>query len=254
MRVIALVAGLLGVWVGCSSSNGVGDAGAGGAGAGSGGAHDSGAGGAGSAADAAAGSPGDASLIDAASGGADGSAGQSGADATVEAKPLDAPLVGDAGSACQAIAALDRSCSVDADCLAVRHVSNCCGQEIFIGIRTTESARFQNLEAACDSAYPACGCAAGLPLAQDGSALVFGGPKAGVTCLRGTCTTFSPVCGHACEGGRSCFACADQLNTYASCSIRCTDGSECKEPNVPTCQDSPTGRFCTSAGITCNTR
>jgi hypothetical protein len=181
----------------------------------------------------------------------DGTAGAPGADAAADAVPADAAP---AAGACLAIAALDRACAVDADCLAVPHVASCCGQIIFMGIRVSENARFQDLELACKRSYLPCGCPPGLPTAQDGSLLAFTGPAAGVTCLRGTCTTFAPACGHVCEGGRSCFACSDHLTLYASCSTRCTTDGDCKDPNVTTCQDSPTGRFCTAAGIACNAR
>jgi hypothetical protein len=173
------------------------------------------------------------------------------ADATLDSA-ADGPARIDGGSACQTIATIDKSCTVDTDCLAVRHISNCCGQEVFLGIRATESARFQTLEAACDASYPLCGCAAGPSMTEDGSQLTFGGPKPGVTCLRGKCTTFAPLCGHVCEFGQSCVSCTDHLMTYSSCSSRCNMQTDCG-PNL-SCQDTPTGKFCIGAGITCNTR
>src|SRR3954452_19467564 len=75
--------------------------------------------------------------------------------------------------ACQAVLALDRSCTSSADCVAVSHTTNCCGQEQVFGLRATEQARFTMLEAECDSTYPACGCAAQQPFVDDGSRLPF---------------------------------------------------------------------------------
>src|SRR6476659_10525183 len=71
--------------------------------------------------------------------------------------------------ACQAVLALDRSCATSADCVAVSHTTNCCGQEQVFGLRATEQAHFATLEAQCDPTYPACGCAAQQPFVDDGS-------------------------------------------------------------------------------------
>src|SRR3954462_5032479 len=65
--------------------------------------------------------------------------------------------------ACQAVLALDRSCSTSGDCVAVSHTTHCCGKEQIFGLRAPEQARFATLEAQCDPPYPACGCAAQQP-------------------------------------------------------------------------------------------
>jgi hypothetical protein len=57
-------------------------------------------------------------------------------------------------SPCQAVLALDRSCTTPADCFAGAHTTDCCGNAQFIGFRTSEQARFQTLEAQCDATYP----------------------------------------------------------------------------------------------------
>ena len=80
--------------------------------------------------------------------------------------------------ACQAVLALDRSCTTSADCVAVSHTTNCCGQEQVFGLRASEQARFSTLEAQCDLTYPACGCAAQQPLADDGSRCNSSRPRA----------------------------------------------------------------------------
>jgi hypothetical protein len=121
-------------------------------------------------------------------------------------------------TACQQIATLDQSCATDADCVAVLHTTSCCGSASWLGLRATESQRFSTLESACDRTYPACGCAAGPPTTDDGSALAFGGTAA-VSCQAGVCRTFSGACGHPCEAGRSCLDCGS--GTVPSiCSLR----------------------------------
>ena len=81
-------------------------------------------------------------------GGAGGASGSGGASGTGGASP------------CQAVLALDRSCTTAADCFAGAHTTDCCGNGQFIGFRTSEQARFQTLEAQCDATYPGCGCPA----------------------------------------------------------------------------------------------
>ena len=84
---------------------------------------------------------------------------------------IDAPM-----NACGFLPTIDRSCTVDADCLAFTHTTNCCGSAIWVGIRASEKDRFTALEAACDRTYPACGCASGPPLTDDGSIVRYGSP------------------------------------------------------------------------------
>ena len=110
-------------------------------------------------------------------------------------------------AACQAVLALDRSCTTITDCIAVPHTSNCCGQMTFMGIRASEAARDQMLEAQCDATYPACGCAEGAPTTDDGSRLAFGGAP-GLACAQGICTTFAPDCGGPCANGMTCSSCS----------------------------------------------
>ena len=112
------------------------------------------------------------------------------------------------GAACQAVLALDRTCTTTADCIAVPHQTNCCGQRTFIGVRASEAGREQMLEAQCDATYPACGCAEGAPTTDDGSRLSFDGSP-GLTCAQGICTTFSPACGAPCAAGTTCTSCSN---------------------------------------------
>jgi hypothetical protein len=154
------------------------------------------------------------------------------------------------------VLALDRSCTTPADCFAGAHTTDCCGNGQFIGFRTSEQSRFQTLEAQCDATYPACGCPAGPPTADDGSRLRFS-QQAGVTCLQGKCITFVPDCGQPCGAGTTCFSCVSKPTNFAACTTACTDSNECRDPALPLCQTGSSGnvsgKYCT-ANITCDIR
>jgi hypothetical protein len=155
------------------------------------------------------------------------------------------------------VLALDRSCTTAADCFAGAHTSNCCGQVQFVGFRNAVKTQFQTLEAACDATYPACGCAAGQPTADDGSKLRFN-QQADVTCLQGKCTTFVPDCGQPCATGTTCFSCANHQLMFAACTTMCADSNACADPTLALCQmgssGNTSGKFCTGANVTCDTR
>jgi len=164
-------------------------------------------------------------------------------------------------SACQIIDALDRSCTVDADCVAVAHTSNCCGQLRYIGIRATEKDQFAANEPSCDASYPACGCAARSPTMDDQSADNRQTVQAGVTCLLGTCTTFVRDCGKPCASGTTCFSCSNHAQLFAACTTQCADtssSSDCPSTALPLCQSGSSGNtngtFCTAAGVACDTK
>jgi hypothetical protein len=155
------------------------------------------------------------------------------------------------------VLALDRSCTTAADCFAGAHVTNCCGQVQFIGFRNSVKTQFQMLEAQCDATYPACGCAAQQPIADDGSRLRFQ-ETAGVTCLQGKCTTFVPDCEKPCGAGTTCFSCANHALMFAACTTMCADSTACTDPTLPLCQvgssGNTSGKFCTAANVACDTR
>jgi len=159
--------------------------------------------------------------------------------------------------ACQAAVALDRACTTSADCVAVSHTTNCCGQEQVFGLRASEQTRFSALEAQCDVTYPACGCAAQQPIADDGSRLQFQ-QAADVTCVQGQCTTFVPDCGAPCPTGTTCFSCTNHGGTFAACTTTCTGSADCHDATLPLCQSGSTGNtygmFCTAANVACDTR
>ena len=159
--------------------------------------------------------------------------------------------------ACQAVLALDRSCTTSADCVAVSHTTNCCGQEQIFGLRATEQARFTTLEAQCDPTYPACGCAAQQPFVDDGSQVRFQG-TAGVACVQGKCTTFVPECGAPCATGTTCFSCTNHGSMFAACTTTCTGSVDCHDAALPLCQSGSTGNtygmFCTASNVACDTQ
>jgi hypothetical protein len=181
-------------------------------------------------------------------GGAGGSAGKGGTGGT-----------GGAGgaSACQAVLALDRSCTTSEDCFAAVHQTNCCGQRSFIGIRTSAQAQYQELEAKCDATYPACGCAEGQPTTDDGSKIQFSA-TAGVACVQGLCTTFAKECGKPCASGTTCFSCSNHQLLFAACTTMCTGSTDCHDSSLPLCQFGSSGNtqgmFCTASGVTCDTK
>lgn len=209
---------------GAAGQGGAGQAGGGGASGGSGGA--SGAGGGHAGAGGASG----------AGGGHAGAGGASGAGG---------------GNACALPMTVDSSCNLDADCVAVTHTTNCCGAAVWLGIRATEKPRFDTLEAACDKTYPGCGCASGPPETDDGSVVPFGSMP-GVICQAGTCKTFSKACGHLCPAGRSCTTCmGTDAGATSYCTLRCTAGVTCSEPNYTKCQVSFSSATCVDPTRAC---
>jgi hypothetical protein len=164
---------------------------------------------------------------------------------------------GGGGSPCQAVLALDRSCTTAADCFGGGHVINCCGQMHFVGFRMSEQARFQTLEAQCDATYPPCGCAAQQPLADDGSRLRWN-EKPGVTCQQGVCTTFVSDCARPCAAGTTCFSCSNHSSMFSACTTSCMGTAACTDPGLPLCQMGSSGNvqgmFCTASNVACDTK
>jgi hypothetical protein len=159
----------------------------------------------------------------------------------------------DAGAnACAQPTTVDRSCTVDADCVAVTHQTNCCGSAIWIGISASEKQRYDALEAACDRTYPGCGCASGAPVTDDGSVVAFGVTGAGVSCQAGTCKTFSKACGHPCDTGRGCVTCmSPDAGAKSVCSLRCMGDTTCTEAPFTKCEVSFAGGFCIDSTRAC---
>jgi hypothetical protein len=166
---------------------------------------------------------------------------------------------GGAGGAsiCQAVLALDRSCTTAADCFAGTHISNCCGQTQYVGFNKSAKTTFESLEGQCDATYPPCGCAALQPTTDDGSRLR-SDRQPGVTCLQGKCTTFVTDCGEPCATGTTCFSCSNHTREFAACTTMCTVSDECHDSTLPLCQmgqsGNTAGKFCTAADVACDTR
>jgi hypothetical protein len=160
-------------------------------------------------------------------------------------------------SPCQAVVALDRSCTTPADCFAGAHTTDCCGNARFIGFNNAVKMQFQTLEAACHATYPACGCPAGPATTDDGSVHGFS-RQPGVTCLQGKCTTFVLECGQPCATGTTCFSCGSHNQIFAACTTMCADSAACTDPTLPVCQagasGNTSGKFCTAANVQCDTR
>jgi hypothetical protein len=153
-------------------------------------------------------------------------------------------------SACQDAVAVERKCTLDADCVAVKHTTNCCGSAIWIGIRASAAQHFSSLEQVCDASYPACGCAAGQPVAEDGSLLQVG-EASGVACAAGVCKTFSQLCGHACDVGRTCAMCGAKTVEKSMCSLRCSIDKDCTDPMYTKCHSDVGGGVCEPPDAMC---
>jgi hypothetical protein len=166
-----------------------------------------------------------------------------------------AGAAGGGGSSCLAAERLDRSCTTDADCVAVQHVKDCCGSTRVIGLRASEQSRFQELETLCSASYPACRCPP-LPTITDDGSGVKTGSNVAIGCVANVCTTFHPGCGQPCTGGRVCATCASGPSTYAACTTSC-DVAACSDASLPLCQAAFSGdrkgKYCTATGITCGT-
>ena len=157
------------------------------------------------------------------------------------------------GAACARATAVDRSCSVDADCVAVQHVTSCCGGIAWIGVRTSALQQFMSLEMQCQASYPGCGCFDGRDGADDGSRIA-SNASAGVLCQGGTCKTYSLACGHACATGSACQTCTD-LSTGAmnsACAPECTSDSSCTVSSTPRCNRGVSIGLCAPAASPCD--
>ena len=186
------------------------------------------------------------------SGGSAGTGGAGGAGGAGGSGGTGGAATGGAGgaAACQQVGALDQSCIVDSDCLAVRHTTNCCGASVWLGINKAGGQEFSTLESVCDASYPACGCASGPPTTSDGSSISFGADAA-VTCQGGVCKTYASACGHLCETGRSCITCGQADAGVSVCSLRCPSGTGCTEAAYSKCLSSFNGGVCVAPDLPC---
>jgi len=101
-------------------------------------------------------------------GGSSTDAGSDAASAVIDAPGLDAPTsmedapaaVSDGGDVCAYADTIDRSCTMDSDCLVRLHQTDCCGNSVMIGIASSASGVYLASEPACMASYPACECPA----------------------------------------------------------------------------------------------
>lgn len=94
----------------------------------------------------------------------------------------------DAGSACDAVNALDDACRVNSDCIVVVHQSDCCGSTIALGVAGRALASFELEEPLCGASYPECECAT-RGLRTESGELVAHGSTVLVSCVGHRCTT-----------------------------------------------------------------
>jgi hypothetical protein len=98
-----------------------------------------------------------------------------------------------AGTPPSEFAALDTSCETAADCVMVRHRRDCCGSYEVVGLRSSDVARFEAAEAACEATVAMCRCAAHADVASDGSGGESFDAVPRVMCIEQRCaTTFRP--------------------------------------------------------------
>jgi hypothetical protein len=81
----------------------------------------------------------------------------------------------------------DRSCQSDSQCATVRRTINCCGSELATAVKQASVKAFEAAAASCDAQFPACGCAAAAPRADDGTRFDDAHPYAVSKCTAGVC-------------------------------------------------------------------
>jgi hypothetical protein len=107
--------------------------------------------------------------LSACGGGTSTDAGTDAASAVIDAPGLDAPTssmedapaaASDGGDVCAYVDTIDRSCTMDSDCLVRLHQTDCCGNSVMIGIASSANEVYLASEPACMAGYPACECPA----------------------------------------------------------------------------------------------
>lgn len=85
----------------------------------------------------------------------------------------------------------DKSCVADRECVVVTHQTDCCGNSEAIGVNAGQQMSFDDAERICRSQYPACGCPARPPVAEDGQS-ANDPSRIAVSCRGGQCTSYVP--------------------------------------------------------------
>jgi len=127
-------------------------------------------------------------------------------------------------SPCAQLLALDRTCAVDADCVAVEFEASCCGNLQWTGVPVAAAQTATALAAQCFNAWPLCGCA-DISIRTDdrsmvGTTLGSTFSLVGVTCQAGKCMTFAQLCGHPCANNTFCMNCNDGRDG-GTCTMTC---------------------------------
>lgn len=166
-------------------------------------------------------------MIDGA-GGAEAGARDSGGMASSGVAATGCGASSDAGAgACQQATAVDRTCMTSTDCVAVNHQTDYIGQARLLGIRSSETVHFADLEKSCKPTLQSFNLPA---ITADDGSLVDASSRA-VACQAGLCTTFSPVCGHPCPCGHVCITCGAAANASV-CSQLCSMGPCTETPRT----------------------
>jgi hypothetical protein len=154
--------------------------------------------------------------------------------------------------ACGQATEVRRACVDDSDCVAVLHVTDCCGSGVWVGIRASAVTSFDTLEAACERSYSQCACAARAPTTDDGSIVRLGGQAAvAASCQAGVCKSFAAACGQACGAGKSCTTCDLHGTTTALCARRCSKSSDCQGGAETACDTIAGVKLCVAPQAVC---
>ncbi len=92
-----------------------------------------------------------------------------------------------------------KTCTVDSDCVARLHQTNCCGTQVAHAVAKSHSDAYDAAEKACTSQYPACGCASQPTVAEDGHVAPGGLKDVTALCKSGVCLATVPSKKGACS-------------------------------------------------------
>jgi hypothetical protein len=150
-----------------------------------------------------------------------------------------------------AIAALDRSCVSDTDCVLIEATVGC-GDEGAEGLRSSELTAFQGLELSCGASYGVCMHPPG-PLIVDDGSYVWSLDQARVGCVGGRCTSYVAGCGYPCTKGSTCTSCSVPGHTaiLTACYSVCGADAGCGDSNFPSCTSGGWDSVCAPATSSC---
>src|SRR5678815_1668069 len=99
-------------------------------------------------------------------------------------------------------------CTAASDCVAVTHVTSCCGSVAAVVINASQRGAFDEAERICDMQYPGCGCAAAPGIAIGPDLYVKSLDELDLECTNGMCEAQAKesACG-GCPSGKDCGCC-----------------------------------------------